>query len=543
MYTKKYKKYNNSGNKSQYKPIITIDGRKWYSKFVKNEYHTALEDQVDSYKIQNSLIIGLDSPDYGRRFALFKDYLELYKYMQYLECTNFTGGNVDPPAFFECIVGDRAQKPHFDIELEKDKFEDEYPDLVDQFEAVGEQIVRHVVEQICVIIPEIVIKKDILIYSSHGLNKHGIPKRSYHIVVNNHCHIDNEEAKAFYDKVVAGIKHFTEYVDWQVYSKFQQYRLLGCEKHGSGRPKIFHETFTIGDKTYKHVYSDPSVSKNMCMFMESLVGFVSLCNLLPNYKPIEDKGNFESEEISSDEAQRAFDLLPPDLKKCFKIAKVDTLVHMTRNEERGRLMSNYCDMCFEHNGKPKLHEGIPPFLGIYNGRVFYYCGRNKEGKKKYLGNISTGENGDGSIVEGTRREEEEEDDIQCDFDLDEFEDMDTEVKKRLGCDEDEDSGMLATKESKDSKLRAQFPKGILKDHSIRDQSTFSKDIVKTDDDKPKRNTVSSSTNSVGRSSVRRIVATKGSEILKTKDRVESTHDLANMSLPKIDLRRKNKIRY
>ncbi len=34
-----------------------------------------------------------------------------------------------------------------------------------------------------------------------------------------------------------------------------------------------------------------------------------------------------------------------------------------------------------------------------------------------------------------------------------------------------------TKESKDSKLRVQFPEGILKDHSIRNQSTFTQKQV------------------------------------------------------------------
>jgi len=401
--------------RKKYTSYVIIDDRKWYRIFKSQSNGTSLEENYDTHKIHQGIVISLDDIEEGRLFTLFKDYIELYNYMKDIDCLNFLEGNINPPAFFEVILGKKLQKPHFDIEIVKEKFEEDYPELIKEFEKIGEQLIRHLIKAIIEIIPDIQIERDILLYSSHG-TKQGKEKRSYHLIINNYCHMDHEEAGYFYKKVIEKIKYFSEYIDHSVYSCFQQFRLLGCEKPESGRPKIFHETFKIGKNKYKHIYSDPSISKNLAMFQESLVGFTSLCKLLPNYKPLIDKKVYESEEISQRQAEEAFKMLEGDCRY-FVIKDVTSIIMLKR------LKPSYCKIC------EKIHDAENPFLTIYKDKVYFFCRRNLQGKKLYLGNLITGKDEE-QIEDGQDQEGEEDLGLPpSDINLDDFEDVNGDTKE------------------------------------------------------------------------------------------------------------------
>ena len=102
------------------------------------------------------------------------------------------------------------------------------------------------------------ISRDLLLYSSHGSNK-----RSWHILINNKCHDGNKEARAFYQAVLVKVRVLTngkymqsEFIDPGVYSPRQQFRLIGSQKPGTGRPKIFCEQFVLSGIRYSHIYNE-----------------------------------------------------------------------------------------------------------------------------------------------------------------------------------------------------------------------------------------------------------------------------------------------
>ena len=78
------------------------------------------------------------------------------------------------------------------------------------------------------------ISTDILIFTSHNENK-----KSYHIIIDHYYHMNNLEAKAFYNEIISKISpNFTKFIDHSVYSSIQQYRIVGSQKVNSNRPKI-----------------------------------------------------------------------------------------------------------------------------------------------------------------------------------------------------------------------------------------------------------------------------------------------------------------
>jgi hypothetical protein len=96
------------------------------------------------------------------------------------------------------------------------------------------------------------MERDVLLYTSHGANK-----RSFHLVINNHAHRNCHEAKMAYDAIHKMMTHkHKDCVDFSVYKSVQQFRLIGSEKFGSGRPKRFANTFMYQGKKITHIIDD-----------------------------------------------------------------------------------------------------------------------------------------------------------------------------------------------------------------------------------------------------------------------------------------------
>lgn len=430
-YNSKYK--SNNTNKKIYHHCVYIDDRKWYKIFKSRGDGKSLEDNFDKNKIKESLIVSIDDEEEGRMFTLFKDYLELYKYLKSIECTNFeVKSDYKSIGLFEVILGKKPQKPHFDIEIKRSEFIETYPDLEGKYEKVGDQLIKHIIESIDKVFSDnnvkLNINEDILYYTSHGVinkskdksddsdsdedtndeNKSNDDyKLSYHIVVNNHYHIDNEEAKAFYEKVKSNIKYFSEYIDHAVYSNFQQFRIVGCEKPGNNRPKLFRSKFKLGTKTYEHVFSDDEmldIDRDMVIFKESLVSFTSNCKMLPMFSEIKKK-NFtqNTNEITEEEANLAFSMLSD--KHFYTIKDITNVIILKR------LKPSYCVLC------ERIHQNENPFITIFKDNVYFYCRRNIEGKRIKLGTLY------GKIdreIEKKKMEEEISKLPPCDINLDDF---------------------------------------------------------------------------------------------------------------------------
>jgi len=114
--------------------------------------------------------------------------------------------------------------------------------------------------------------KDIILFQSHGDRK---VKYSYHIYVDNYFHLNNTEAKIFYNMVFGLIpEQYHQFIDSSVYSKTQQFRLIGSQKEGSNRPKTPIFEYILNDKDYYYnVYQkwDHPMNKHFEFFINSLV--------------------------------------------------------------------------------------------------------------------------------------------------------------------------------------------------------------------------------------------------------------------------------
>ena len=201
-----------------------INNTRWYyrlkpHKETDGKVKRGLFSDTPRHTLTNALIVAWSYHDVssGKVFLLFshfKSYLEYGIYQLKL-----------PPherCFYEIILGESTQKPHFDIDIKSST-----GSIID-----GESIKDNLIDGIVKVLSDkginINIATDILIYTSHNEKK-----QSYHIVVNNYCHANNIEARAFYDAVMDHVDPiYTEagWIDKAVYSPTQQFRIVGSQK-------------------------------------------------------------------------------------------------------------------------------------------------------------------------------------------------------------------------------------------------------------------------------------------------------------------------
>jgi len=167
-----------------------INGVRWYYRLkplkeANGRIKRGLFNDKPRHTLSKNLIVRLTYQEPGsdkvfKLFTVFKSYLEYGIYQlklpQHERC------------FFEIVLGESTQKPHFDIDIENTSVD-------------GEAVKDNLLDSIIKVLNEKNVKldlgRDILIYTSHG---HG--KQSYHVVVNNYCHANNVEARAFYDNIM-----------------------------------------------------------------------------------------------------------------------------------------------------------------------------------------------------------------------------------------------------------------------------------------------------------------------------------------------------
>lgn len=244
-----------------------------------------------------------------RLYSVFQSYPEYHRYQQRFAPERRT--------FFEIILGEYPQKPHFDLDVKLDDLRQQQPEFTEEMViAAGENAKDTLIEKIIEVFQEkgvaLSLDHDVLVYTSHGSNK-----RSYHIVVTNYCHCNNQEAKALYTEVCKRIPPgINQWIDHAVYSPRQQFRILGCQKLASGRPKTFLKTWTFRDRTINHRYleqpDDPD-HESLIQLEESLVSQTSSCTILPlidipALRPVMAHSNQLEDDLDIEVARSAMDL-------------------------------------------------------------------------------------------------------------------------------------------------------------------------------------------------------------------------------------------
>ena len=380
-------------------PLI-IHEKRWYFRLVCNKQiekktSRALMDDYNLNDISRHMVVcftpdklpGQDKPfrtkdnEFIHLFAFFDSYVEFFNYM-----LKFT---IQERSFYEIIFGELPQKPHFDIDIDLYALLSVYPH--EDINKVGDILTQAVIQGCIEVLQEHLItidmERDILLYSSHGEKK-----RSFHIVLNNKCHDGNKEAKAFYDAVMNKVNtymngKYIDFVDKSVYGPRQQFRLMGSQKIGSGRTKLFHESFIYKDITYNHVFnedvSDLTIKK-LTVLYESMSSFVSGCTYLPSLippKPLNQQNFTDMPDLEADIIEQCMKMLRDKMTFCpFSVITTNGhLILLKRNAP------SHCPIC----KKDEPHRAENPYIYVICGKVYWDCRRAPtDAKKLFLGYLA-----------------------------------------------------------------------------------------------------------------------------------------------------------
>lgn len=358
---------------------LFLNNTKWYyrlkPKIEDNKTSKGLFSDVLRSSLTSNLIVSLSWFDSKtqkelRLYSYFKSYLEYGIYQMKLP--------QHERCFYEIILGENAQKPHFDIDISNS-------------EILGDTIRDNLVDAIITVLKdkgiELKLETDILIYTSHGNNK-----QSYHVIVNNFCHVNNIEAKAFYYKVIQHVKpEYAGYIDSAVYNSLQQFRIVGSQKIGAARIKTFQSTWVYHDREVVYEYPELPDSFEHAFVMQleaSIIGYTGNCKFLPAFEPPADqiKNYSESEDVTVEEAKQAIILVASaggikvnDAKFPYKFLGINGPIVMLK-----RTKPSKCKIC------ERVHEHENPYLIIVGEEksIFFFCRRDPTGKKLFLGKLN-----------------------------------------------------------------------------------------------------------------------------------------------------------
>lgn len=380
-----------------WRPHYFLHEQKWWSLLKSKEGSVQSETLLSRHHgdidpMRGSLIICWNSgrPDLPKRlFTYFKSYLAFAAFQRKFFPL---GPHQLERNFFEVILGDSAQKPHFDLEQDA-PFPTE--SLEDIWTCLLTTLIQVMLEKGVTLIPE----RDILNFSSHGPNK-----RSYHVVIDNYCHSNHKEAKAFYDAVVAKLPEaYRPYVDKAVYSSKQQFRIVGSQKVKSGRIKTLISPWPLfppkevkmAPTLVKYIYSELPESSDMEELLQleaSLVGCTHNCVMLPSFLNKEETTKSlgwdqEREPISDVVAKLAVEQLAMTANLTlaqlpYKMTGIKGGLVMLK-----RLKPSTCRIC------KRVHELENPFLIVVKRaigyQVYFHCRRATNEAKLDLGLINS----------------------------------------------------------------------------------------------------------------------------------------------------------
>jgi len=370
---------------------MKVRGVQWYYYLIPKEKNKekSLFSVYPRSSLTNKFIVCWDHYDEihkkkNKLYTAFEHYLDFAIYFLKIE--------ERLRSFYEIILGERIQKPHFDVDM--DLTEEQIKNGLDK------KVLDDLIRTIILLIPKIQIERDICIYSSHSSNTSlETNKRSYHVIVNNFCHSNNKEAKAFYYTVMSKLpkEYFdNRWIDHSVYSKTQQFRIYNSKKINSNRVKIFHDIWEFEGKTIIHKNGedkngedkDDQNIKFLMNLEESIVSArPSNCTPLPSFETpneyIKTKNYNKGEDLEYDLAMEAINLLaytvgttPDNDNFPFTFDKIEGPFVILKRRKASK-----CRLCC------RVHQKQNPYLLIVpeTKNVFFHCRRAPPNKNLYIG--------------------------------------------------------------------------------------------------------------------------------------------------------------
>ena len=269
--------------------------------------------------------------------------------------------------------------------------------------------------------------EDIHFYHSHGKpDSDGNYKRSWHVVLNNYIIANNEEAKAFAQKVKdCCLGYNFPYIDMAVYSSVQQFRTIFSTKFGKDRWKMRMREWLYKGKLIEQSKSYPEDNTVLVVAMEdSLLHYFNSGCRIPSY--IEEKKKkftLDNKPLNLTDAQyKMLEAIIDD--SCGEIFTYNIEDSNERIISLKRNSAAHCDLC------KRTHENENAYIIISpSGNVNYYCYRyqseNKENKYLTLGNLNLN-------IEQRKHEEKKEENKDEDEDEEEDDDEDEIINRPVG---------------------------------------------------------------------------------------------------------------
>ena len=346
---------------------FTRRGVKWYYRLVSSGEgdKNALFGREDRSTLAGRLLICYVNIKGDRGFSIFSR-KRFFAYQKKFKLEERT--------FFEVVLGELPQLPHFDIDLTEPGLD---MTLLQSYNTLVTALKEAIIATVNKKRSSLEIEPDqIKEYTSHeNVDPLDIKKCSGHILVCGYKHSDNLNAGGFYKEVMKNLDHPCKgAVDKVVYKSIQQFRAIWSQKPNSGRPKLLADVDKQLDK-YE-------------IYLESLISNVDDCVELPSFcDPSEKKANREPDttvEIKSWMLREADKLLKKSVKPwVYEYSKTEAnmIIYIRKRPSR-------CEAC------KRIHENENPFVFIKNGYVYFNCRRNdKNVKCGLLPSIASGKRG------------------------------------------------------------------------------------------------------------------------------------------------------
>ena len=378
-------------------PFIYIRKHQWFYHLRSKNGNSGLLSYFNSDQIATGLIvcytptsmydfatqsyIKLDKEQY--LFGYFRCYADFWLYSQ----------SIYPKyrCFHEVVLGSHNQKPHFDIDIDKSKINTD-------LKTIANKVLYACLKSIVIVLQKngVVINndQDILIYSSSNDTK-----ASYHIVINHWYHSNNLEAQGFMEDVIAYIlaekllsRDECVFIDKQVYSSTQNFRIVDCNKFGKNRIKKFIPQMSFASDSslnYKHIFVEEKTNPyediekySRVVLYESLLTFTHACKPLPNFAKIVPRSD---NNCNSEFFEDVVDIVMDNLNSLFKGSspyEYQEIKDMTLILKRIDNCTDFCPICKVN------HDKIGAYVTLFNNQFYFGCYRASnylfEGEKKLI---------------------------------------------------------------------------------------------------------------------------------------------------------------
>lgn len=283
-----------------------------------------------------------------RYYYVFNDYIE---YAEYIININ------EKYRCFHEVITNNLQKMRFDIDI--DNKDININDIIDEIISASITYLK----KYGIILN---LSSDVIITESCSENK-----ISYHIIIDNYCVRDSENAKIFYNFVVSRIKtKYKKYIDNAVYKNIQNFRILGNQKFGTNRIKKFVESWKYKNNTINYCYkfnTDDEFRKLLLQLNATLITETSGCKVIP-YKINRKNNESKLSDCNIENINKTLDIITNN--KIFNNLKVLNVIENIITLRR--IAPSYCDIC------KRVHEHENPYIKITDEACELYCRRNNK---------------------------------------------------------------------------------------------------------------------------------------------------------------------